>query len=48
MVDIEQIKQWAVNRWTLGALHGISHWVHVERNGLLLATEKGKELAKQL
>ena len=38
MIDIDQIKQWAVTRWTLGALHGISHWERVERNGLLLAT----------
>ena len=38
MVDIEQVKQWAVKRWTLGAMHGISHWERVERNGLLLAT----------
>ena len=38
MVDIEQVKQWAVSRWTLGELHGISHWERVERNGLLLAT----------
>ena len=38
MIDIDQIKQWAVSRWTLGALHGISHWERVERNGLLLAT----------
>ena len=38
MVDVEQVKQWAVRRWTLGALHGVSHWERVERNGLLLAT----------
>ncbi|MBR4147306.1 MAG: hypothetical protein IKU00_05375 [Bacteroidales bacterium] len=38
MVDIEQIIQWAISRWTLGELHGISHWERVERNGLLLAT----------
>ena len=38
MVDIEQIKQWSLSRWTLGALHGISHWERVERNGLMLAT----------
>ena len=40
MIDIEQVKQWAVNRWTLGAMHGISHWERVERNGLLLATQE--------
>lgn len=38
MIDIEKVKQWAVNRWILGELHGISHWESVERNGLLLAT----------
>ena len=38
MPDINQVKQWAVNRWTLGKLHGVSHWERVERNGLLLAT----------
>ena len=38
MIDIEKVKQWAVTRWTLGELHGISHWERVERNGLLLAT----------
>ena len=38
MVDSEQIKQWSLSRWTLGELHGISHWERVERNGLLLAT----------
>ena len=38
MVDIEQIKQWAISRWTLGKTHGLSHWERVERNGLLLAT----------
>jgi len=38
MPDINQIKQWAISRWTLGELHGISHWERVERNGLLLAT----------
>ena len=38
MVDIEQVKQWAVSRWKLGEMHGISHWERVERNGLLLAT----------
>ncbi len=38
MIDIEQVKRWAVRCWTLGALHGIAHWERVERNGLLLAT----------
>ena len=38
MIDINQIKQWAVDRWTLGETHGISHWERVEQNGLKLAT----------
>ena len=38
MIDIEQVKRWAVRRWTLGPLHGVAHWERVERNGLLLAT----------
>ena len=38
MVNIEQVKQWVEGRWTLGALHGVSHWERVERNGLALAT----------
>lgn len=38
MIDINQVKQWAVSRWTLGELHGISHWERVEQNGLKLAT----------
>lgn len=38
MIDIEQVKQWAVNRWTLGDKHGLSHWERVDRNGQMLAT----------
>ena len=38
MPDINQVKQWAVSRWELGELHGVSHWERVERNGLQLAT----------
>ncbi len=38
MIDIEQVKQWAISRWTLGELHGVSHWERVEQNGLKLAT----------
>ncbi|MBR5377598.1 MAG: hypothetical protein IK135_00575 [Bacteroidales bacterium] len=38
MIDIEQVKRWAVRRWTLGPLHSVAHWERVERNGLLLAT----------
>lgn len=38
MIDINQVKQWAVSRWTLGKTHGVSHWERVERNGMALAT----------
>lgn len=38
MVDIEKVKQWAVSRWMLGDLHGVSHWERVDRNGQMLAT----------
>ena len=38
MVDIEKVKQWAVSRWALGDLHGVSHWERVDRNGQMLAT----------
>lgn len=38
MVDIEKVKQWAVSRWKLGELHGVSHWERVDRNGQMLAT----------
>ena len=40
MVDINQVKQRAISRWTLGELHGISHWERVEHNGLLLVTSE--------
>lgn len=39
MVNIEKVKQWAESHWTLGALHGVSHWERVERNGLMLASQ---------
>lgn len=48
MVDINQIKQWAISRWTLGETHGISHWERVERNGLLLATPESDVTVIQL
>lgn len=38
MINIEQVKQWAISRWKLGELHGLSHWERVEHNGQLLAT----------
>lgn len=48
MINIEPIKQWAASRWTLGKLHGISHWERVERNGLLLATPECDETVIRL
>ena len=33
MIDIEQVKQWAIDHWTLGKLHGISHWERVDNCG---------------
>lgn len=38
MIDIEQVKQWAASRWTLGETHGLSHWERVDLNGQMLAT----------
>lgn len=35
--DIKEIKQFAINGWTLGEIHGLSHWQRVERNGILLS-----------
>ena len=34
--DIKEIKQFAINGWTLEN-HGLSHWQRVERNGILLS-----------
>lgn len=35
--DMKEIKQFAINGWTLGEIHGLSHWQRVERNGILLS-----------
>lgn len=35
--DIQEIKQFAINGWTLGEIHGLPHWQRVERNGILLS-----------
>lgn len=32
----ETIREFAISRWKLGPVHGISHWDRVYRNGLLL------------
>ncbi len=37
-INFEAIKQFGIQDWKLGVIHGYSHWQRVERNGLLLAT----------
>ena len=39
--DVFEVKEFALNGWTLGETHGLSHWQRVERNGILLSTENG-------
>ena len=39
--DITPIKDFAIDGWTLGEIHGISHWQRVERNGILLSMDNG-------
>ena len=39
--DITPIKDFAIDGWTLGETHGISHWQRVERNGILLSMDNG-------
>ncbi|MBR4160353.1 MAG: hypothetical protein IKT87_01550 [Bacteroidaceae bacterium] len=34
---MEKVINFAIDGWTLGSTHGISHWQRVERNGILLA-----------
>ena len=44
---IEGIRRYVHAQWTLGALHGISHWDRViVPDPDRLATEKGKEIAR--
>ncbi len=38
--DLQPIVDYVSKDWILGPVHGIEHWKRVERNGLLLATEK--------
>ena len=40
-LDITPIKDFAVDGWTLGNMHGILHWQRVERNGILLSMDNG-------
>lgn len=35
---IRDIREFARARWTLGTLHGVSHWDRVYRNGQMLTT----------
>ena len=39
--DITPIRDFAIEGWTLGNTHGISHWQRVERNGILLSMDGG-------
>lgn len=36
---IMQVRQYAMEGWKLGRIHGVSHWDRVRRNGILLAEE---------
>ena len=39
LLDILEVKKFALNGWELGETHGLSHWERVERNGIILSTE---------
>lgn len=39
--DIREVREFALNEWKLGTIHGLSHWQRVERNGIILSTENG-------
>lgn len=41
LLDILEVKKFALNGWELGETHGLSHWQRVERNGIILSTENG-------
>lgn len=36
--DIAAVREFAKAGWTLDDMHGMPHWLRVERNGMLLAT----------
>lgn len=38
---VQSVKEYTLNRWKLGTLHGLSHWERVANNGLILAKETG-------
>ena len=39
--DIREVREFALNGWKLGEIHGLSHWQRVERNGIILSSENG-------
>lgn len=39
-INIQKIIDYVSSNWHLGPIHGIGHWRRVERNGLLIATDK--------
>ena len=41
-LDITEVREFALNGWKLGEIHGLSHWQRVERNGIILSTENGR------
>lgn len=44
--ELDAVRDFVLQKWTLGETHGISHWQRVERNGLLLSVEKRKRDGK--
>ena len=38
---IEEVKNYVLNKWKLGNLHGLPHWKNVAKNGLTLAEHTG-------
>lgn len=40
--DILEVRDFALNGWTLGETHGLPHWQRVERNGILLSSVDGR------
>lgn len=42
--DIAEVREFALNGWELGEIHGLPHWQRVERNGILLSTEVHDEV----
>lgn len=40
--EIEEVRDFALSGWTLGEIHGLSHWQRVERNGITLSMVNGQ------